>query len=168
MKRSALVFIVVVASGCEPSKPATTAAPMAPATETTPTPAASTPVATTVRPAPVASASASVAKMACTPLAWDKDRTSAKPTTLTGTIGNGEGTNGTGATEKFQTLVLEKPACGPDEAPVAELQLYTNDKSIELAKVVGKKVTIDGELFAAQTAHHHRPIVVQVKKLTAN
>jgi hypothetical protein len=90
----------------------------------------------------------------------------AKASSFAGTIGNGEGTNANGGTEKFQTLVLDKPACGPDKASVAELQLYTNDKSIVLGKLVGKKVTIEGEPFASHTAHHHRPIVVEVKKLT--
>jgi hypothetical protein len=85
-----------------------------------------------------------------------------------GKVSTGEGTNGRGDNEKFQTLVLDKPACGPDKASVDEVQLYTNDKTIDLEKMVGKTVTLDGEPFASHTAHHHRPIVVEVKKLTAN
>jgi hypothetical protein len=121
----------------------------------------------------VASASAaptgSAAKAgACAALEWDKDRMGAKATTFKGKIGNGEGENGRAETEKFQTLVFEKPMCGPDHSPVDEAQLYTSDKTIDLKKMVGKSVTIEGEPFSAHTAHHHRPIVVEVKKLTAN
>lgn len=85
-----------------------------------------------------------------------------------GKIDSGEGSDANGKMEKFQTLTLEKPACGPDKASVADVQLYTNDKTIDLKKMVGKTVTVDGEPFASHTAHHHRPIVVEVKKLTAN
>lgn len=122
------------------------------------------------RPSAVAATSASTkpAGDACAALEWDKDGMNAKATTFKGKIGNGEGTNGRAETEKFQTLVLDKPACGPDKAPVDEVQLYTNDKTIDLKKMAGKSVTIDGEPFASHTAHHHRPIVVEVKKLTAN
>lgn len=90
-----------------------------------------------------------------------------KPATFTGKIGNGDGQNGRAETEKFQTLILDKPACGADKTPVAEIQLYTSDKSIDLKKMVGKSVTIEGSPFEAMTAHHHRPIVMEVKKLTA-
>jgi hypothetical protein len=122
---------------------------------------------------PIASASgrpaASAANLGpCAALEWDKDRMNAKATTFKGKIANGEGQNGRAETEKFQTLVFEKPACGPDKSPVDEAQLYTNDKTIDLKKMVGKSVTIEGEPFSAHTAHHHRPIVVEVKKLTAN
>lgn len=92
----------------------------------------------------------------------------AKAASFTGKIDNAEGSDANGKMEKFQTLTLAKPACGPDQGPVPELQLYTNEKSIDLKKMVGKTVTIDGEPFASHTAHHHRPIVVAVKKLTAN
>lgn len=92
----------------------------------------------------------------------------AKATSFKGKIDNGEGENGRAEMEKFQTLVLDEPVCGPDKAPVTEIQLYTNEKSIDLKKMVGKTVTIDGEPFSAHTAHHHRPIVVEVKKLTAS
>ena len=92
----------------------------------------------------------------------------ARATSFKGTIASGEGTNATGVTEKFQTLKLDRPACGSDNSPVGELQLYTNDTKISLAKMLGRKVTIEGEPFAAHTAHHHRPIVVEVKKLTAD
>jgi hypothetical protein len=92
---------------------------------------------------------------------------SAGATSFKGTIASGEDVNGSGAMEKFQTLKLERPACGPDKSPVDELQIYASDTKIHLAPMVGKKVTIDGEPFAAHTAHHHRPIVVDVKRLNA-
>jgi hypothetical protein len=117
---------------------------------------------------PVASAAKAGGAGACAALEWDKDGMNAKATSFKGKVDNGEGTNGRGDTEKFQTLVLDKPACGPDKAAVQEVQLYTNDKAIDLKKMVGKNVSIEGEPFSSHTAHHHRPIVVEVKKLTAN
>ena len=91
-----------------------------------------------------------------------------KPANFRGKIGSGEGQNGRAETEKFQTLILEKPACGADKAPVPEIQLYTSDKSIDLKKLVGKSVIIEGSPFEAHTAHHHRPIVMEVKSLRPN
>jgi hypothetical protein len=114
--------------------------------------------------APVASAKAG----ACAALEWDKDGMNAKATSFKGKVDKGEGSNARGDMEKFETLHLDKPACGPDKAPVEEVQLYTNDKTIDLKKMVGRTVTIEGEPFSSHTAHHHRPIVVEVKKLTAN
>jgi hypothetical protein len=92
----------------------------------------------------------------------------AQPTSFSGTIGSGESMELTNGRQKFHTLKLDKPACGPDNSPVGELQLYTLDRNIDLAKSLGKKVTLEGEPFAAHTAHHHRPIVLEVKKLTAD
>ena len=83
-----------------------------------------------------------------------------------GTVGKGQDVNATNVVERFETLALDAPACGNDAQPVAEVQLYTNDESIALAKSVGQHVAIEGAAFAEQTAHHHRPIVVEVKKLT--
>jgi len=123
----------------------------------------------TVAASASASASASAgAKAACTPLKWNKDSVDVDGTvSFEGTVGKGEGVNATNVTEKFPTLALDKPACGVDGKPVAEVQLYTNDKSIALDKLVGKRVAIEGSAFAEHTAHHHRPIVVEVKKLAA-
>jgi hypothetical protein len=128
---------------------------------------ASAPVKVTAH-APSASASASAkAGGACAALKWDKDKMNVDGTvTFEGKVDKGEGSNATNVMEKFQTLVLDKPACGNEGTPVTEVQLYTNDKGIALDKMVGKHVSIDGEAFAEQTAHHHRPIVVEVKKLT--
>ena len=116
--------------------------------------------------APVGSAAAKTGP--CAALEWDKDGSIAKGTIFKGKIGNGEGQNGRAETERFQTLVLDKAVCGFDKAPVDEIQLYTSDKTIDLKKMVGKSVSIEGEPFSAHTAHHHRPIVLEVKKLTAN
>lgn len=74
--------------------------------------------------------------------------------------------NARNVTEKFETLVLTEPVCGPTGEPVSEVQLFALDKTIDLAKAVGKTVTIDGEPMAAHTAHHHRPVLIDVKKLT--
>jgi hypothetical protein len=64
-------------------------------------------------------------------------------------------------------LTLSNPACGPDGKPVDELHVVANDKTISLANFDRKKVTIEGAPFAEHTAHHHRPIVVEVKKASA-
>ena len=121
----------------------------------------------TVTTASVTTATAPAKDTACAALEWDKEGMDAKPASFTGKVDSGEGSNATGKMEKFETLVLDKPACGPDKAAVSEVQLYTNEKSIDLKKMIGKTVTIEGAPFASHTAHHHRPIVVEVKKLTA-
>jgi hypothetical protein len=104
----------------------------------------------------------------CAPLSWDKlgmnvDGVAA----FEGHVGTGAESNARNVIEKFQTLVLDRPACGADGSPVPEVQLYTNDTTITLARFVGKRVAIEGSALAEHTAHHHRPIVVEVKKLTA-
>lgn len=173
MRRAAYCYLPFVFSfACnqpsakpEPPPSTTTAAASASAPAATVAPTASASA-----PAPVASAAASGSARAggaCAALEWDKDGLNAKATTFNGKIGNGEGQNGRAETERFQTLVLAKPACGPDGAPVDEVQLYTNDKTIDLKKMVGKTVTLEGEPFSSHTAHHHRPIVFEVKKLSA-
>lgn len=143
----------------------------APTKDSSPSVTVTTASVTTASAAPKTSASAPVIAAkgnACAALEWDKDGMNAKASTFKGKVDDGEGSDANGKMEKFQTLTLEKPACGPDKAPVPELQLYTNAKSIDLKKLVGKTVTIEGEPFASHTAHHHRPIVVEVKKLTPN
>jgi len=159
----ALFAVLVVIAGCDMKKTSSVEVSDASSARLSTSPKASD-----IMPSATASASASAkAGGACAALKWDKDKMNVDGTvTFDGKIDKGEGSNATGVMEKFQTLVLDKPACGNEGTPVPEVQLYTNDKGIALDKMVGKHVSIDGEAFAEQTAHHHRPIVVEVKKLT--
>jgi hypothetical protein len=150
------------------SKEAPTAPPITASATTAPSAVATTTATASASASAAPATKAGATTAGCAALEWDKDGMNAKAATFKGKVSNGEGSDANAKMEKFQTLVLEKPACGPDKAAVEEVQLYTNDKTIDLKKAVGKTVTIDGEPFASHTAHHHRPIVVEVKKLTAN
>lgn len=49
-------------------------------------------------------------------------------------------------------------------APTRRLHLYASQDAVArtLARLVGKRVMIEGRAFGAHTAHHHAPIVVDV------
>lgn len=157
------------ASAAASASPASTPVSVKSATTT----ASASPAVAAAHPSATPSAASSVpanakgGAAACAALEWDKEGDTAKATSFKGKIGNGEGSNATGTMEKFQTIILDKPVCAADKSAVSEIQLYTNEKSIDLKKMVGKNVTIEGEPFTSHTAHHHTPIVVEVKKLTA-
>jgi Domain of unknown function (DUF4431) len=75
--------------------------------------------------------------------------------------------------EKPFVVVLDEPACLPTSHPdkkTSEIQVYSGDKKLHdrIKSLVGKTVVVTGEGFTAQTAHHHRPIVVDVKTIATN
>jgi hypothetical protein len=41
-----------------------------------------------------------------------------------------------------------------------------NEGMLTLRRLVGRKVTVSGEGFASHTRHHHRPLVLIVKKIS--
>jgi Domain of unknown function (DUF4431) len=51
--------------------------------------------------------------------------------------------------------------------PTRKLHVYANDTAMhrKLQAFVGKGVRVTGEVFAAHTAHHHAPIVMDVKRV---
>ncbi len=104
----------------------------------------------------------------CTPLRWDADKTSAAEAVFEGKLAAVIGEDAAGRKEPFWVLALTKPVCDPDGKPVPEVQVFASDEArprVDLAGAVGKRVSATGPSFVEMTAHHHRPIVVEVTKL---
>lgn len=71
-----------------------------------------------------------------------------------------------GEKEKSLILTLDRPVCS-SEAPITEVQVYGSEDAqrAQLDEHIGKAIAVTGPGFAAHTAHHHRPIVVEVKQV---
>jgi hypothetical protein len=75
--------------------------------------------------------------------------------------------------ETAYILLLATPTClsasDPDEAvqSTSELHIYSSQNSVHrsLQKLVGKTVLVRGEPWAAHTAHHHAPIVMDISEV---
>jgi hypothetical protein len=75
--------------------------------------------------------------------------------------------------ETAPILTMASPIClsGPEEddnvEPTQKLHVYAADTATqkELRSFIGKGVRLTGEVFAAHTAHHHAPIVMDVKRV---
>jgi hypothetical protein len=76
-----------------------------------------------------------------------------------------------GRKERPLILTLDRPVCmpeGSDNKQTDEIQVYSPDAALskQLEAALGKVVTITGEGFTSHTAHHHRPIVLEVKSIS--
>ena len=81
---------------------------------------------------------------------------------------------GDGRPERAYILILARPICIDDGGEFADphqrfdqVQLYTSNDRLwpSLRGGVGHRIRIRGSGFAAQTAHHHTPLVVDVSAL---
>lgn len=81
---------------------------------------------------------------------------------------------GSGQPERVYVLILDRAICIDDGGEFAdpnqrfrEVQLYTSRASLwpRLRAGVRHRVRISGSGFAAQTAHHHEPLVVDVSSI---
>jgi len=92
---------------------------------------------------------------------------------LEGRLETGTSTGPTGK-ERFYALQLGQAICVDDggdfadpTATFSEVQVVGTDKTtwraIEASK--GRRIKVSGTAFAAQTIHHHRPLVVLVDKV---
>ncbi len=92
-----------------------------------------------------------------------------------GTLTTGRFHDAAGRSEQAYILQLTSSAClDADEADEAEavkstrtIHVFPADDKLEptFRKLVGKSVTVRGSPFAAHTAHHHAPIVMQVSEI---
>ena len=82
---------------------------------------------------------------------------------------------GDGRPESAYILILARPICIDDGGEFADphqrfrqVQLYTSNDRLwpGLRGAVGRRIRIRGSGFAAQTAHHHTPLVVDVSAVT--
>lgn len=76
----------------------------------------------------------------------------------------------TSGTVHYPALDLKVPLCGQDGKPVKRVQLMSTDDAVSksLDSFVKKPhVSVEGTVFPAQTAHHHEPILIDVKKIVA-
>lgn len=116
-------------------------------------------------PAPTADEAPAPRKApACKPLAWDADGLGAVSASFEGTVGEATEEDGNEKPETFFTRALVTPVCDPEGAPVSELHSFpkVDSKGVDLRKHLKAHLTVTGSPFAAHTAHHHRPIVVEV------
>lgn len=74
--------------------------------------------------------------------------------------------------EKQAILILNKSICvdanpsnyEEEEKNQMEVTLVPS-KAVELSMYAGKKVTLQGTLFHAHTAHHHTPVLMQITNI---
>jgi hypothetical protein len=78
-----------------------------------------------------------------------------------------------GRPEVSYILTLPEPTClkGRDQddnvSPSKTIQLFSSDTAIDdsIRRFVGKRVMVTGRPFAAATAHHHAPIVMDISEI---
>jgi hypothetical protein len=76
-------------------------------------------------------------------------------------------------TEKAFLLQLRTPACleGPDEYDQVDkserIHVFSMDAALRkrMRQLVGKSVRVSGSAFGEHTAHHHAPIVMEIRKI---
>ncbi len=92
-----------------------------------------------------------------------------------GTLSVGEFEDAAGRPERALILTLPVPACLDSDDPdgrvdsTTTIHVYSVDESVSasIEKHVGQSVQIRGTPFAAHTAHHHAPIVMDVTEIDA-
>src|SRR5438128_12435098 len=81
---------------------------------------------------------------------------------------------GNGRPEREYILILARPICIDDGGEFADphrrfsqVQLYTSNDRLRpgLRAGLGQRIRIRGSGFAAQTAHHHAPLVLDVSAI---
>lgn len=81
---------------------------------------------------------------------------------------------GDGRPERAYILVLDRPICIDDGGEFADprtrfsqVHVYAGREAMQprLRAAVGHRVRLSGSGFAAHTAHHHQPLVVDVRTL---
>ena len=56
-----------------------------------------------------------------------------------------------------------RPGSGLNEWPLSGIrEVHAYSSKVELAKLVGKRVSLSGTLFTGHTGHHHAPVVLEV------
>jgi len=80
-----------------------------------------------------------------------------------------------GRPERPYILTLAKPACLTAQDPADSVKstrtihIFSFDEKVhaQIARLVGKTVRVRGQPFAAHTAHHHAPIVMNITEIGA-
>jgi hypothetical protein len=80
-----------------------------------------------------------------------------------------------GRPERPYILTLAKPACLTAQDPADSVKstrtihIFSSNEKVHalIAKLVGKTVRVRGQPFAAHTAHHHAPIVMDITEIGA-
>jgi hypothetical protein len=100
---------------------------------------------------------------ACKPLPWPDGGTSPS-LDFGGMLVVGSGLNASSVDEKPYILQTDEAWCDSAGNPCWEFQAYTIDPKPPLKSLVGKHVLLTGTFDSPITAHHHRPIMLEVKK----
>lgn len=121
-------------------------------------------------PAPAAAAPAPAPTGGCAAIPWREGDVIAEAS-YAGKLSIVDAEDANGRKERPLILTLDRPVCmpeGTDTKPTDEIQVYSPDAALskQLEAALGKVVTITGEGFTAHTAHHHRPIVLEVKSVS--
>ncbi len=81
---------------------------------------------------------------------------------------------GSGRSERAYILLLDRPICIDDRGEFAnprtrfrQVHVYAGNDALQprLRAAVGHRVQLSGTGFAAHNAHHHQPLVVDVRTL---
>lgn len=156
--------------------PSTAPPPSAPPPAAPPgAPPPKVPAAPTETAPPVAPTEAAPPAAGCTHLPWQDDQSVAEAS-YRGKLEQIEASLPDGQLEKVLIVFLDRPACLPassasqdeSETETAAIQVYSPDPAVseQLQALIGKRVVVTGEGFLWHTAHHHRPIVVDVKRVS--
>jgi hypothetical protein len=78
-----------------------------------------------------------------------------------------------GRPEKAYILTLKSPACLTAYDPAENVKstrtihIFSTEEKVQaqIATLVGKSVLVRGQPFAAHTAHHHAPIVMDISEI---
>lgn len=79
-----------------------------------------------------------------------------------------------GRPQRPYILILAAPACLSSDDPDGRvdqsptIHVFSSDEAIHvrLSKLVGRAIRVRGRPFAAHTAHHHAPIVMDIATIT--
>jgi hypothetical protein len=126
-------------------------------------------------PAPPPSAMPAPAEAAgsCTAIAWKAgDSPSTEEVSFEGKLDVIAASVPNGAIEHPYIVFLAKAVClpaGTDPKATDSIHVFSSDTGLQaqLQALKGKRVVVTGEGFVWQTAHHHRPIVLEIKRITA-
>jgi hypothetical protein len=98
---------------------------------------------------------------------------------ISGAVTKGKAQHPNGSWFDFQLIKLDAPASiqgdgqkdsfNETETNIREIQVYSNDAAIRkrISQLTGKKATLKGTLFHAQTAWHIRELVLMVTDVQA-
>jgi hypothetical protein len=93
--------------------------------------------------------------------------------TAVGKLSIGRAQDAAGRPERPYILTLQTPACLTADDPednvkkTSTIQIFSTQDTVsnQIARFVGKSISVRGRPFPAHTAHHHAPIVMDISAI---